>query len=54
MYHIHGNLHQEKIICPSVNDCIEDMANFTALARINFTKCFCNTHEAELGGNFVQ
>ena len=32
-----------------VNDCIEDMANFTALAKILSTKNFCNTKVAGLG-----
>ena len=37
-----------------VNDCIEDMVTYTALAKIYSTKYFCNTKVAVLGEIFVQ
>ena len=40
-------------ICSCVNDCIEHMATFTALAIINSTKCFCNTMVAGLSKIFL-
>ena len=36
-----------------VNDYIEDMATFTALAKIYSTEYFCNTKVARLGEIFV-
>ena len=36
-----------------VNDYIEDMATFTALAKIYSIECFCNTKVAGLGEIFV-
>ena len=40
--------------CVYVNDYIEDMATFTALAKIYSTEYFCNTKVAGLGEIFVQ
>ena len=37
-----------------VNDYIEDMATFTALAKIYSTEYFCNTKVARLSEIFVQ
>ena len=37
-----------------VNDYIEDMATFTALAKIYFTKYFCNTKVSGVGEIFVK
>ena len=37
-----------------IDDYIEDMAIFTALAKIYSTKYFCNTKVAGLGEIFVQ
>ena len=37
-----------------VNDYIEDMVTFTALAKIYSTEYFCNTKVAGLGEIFVQ
>ena len=67
-YCIHRNFHQEKflpsalidknfitrIFLSCVNDYIEDMATFTALAKIYSTKYFCNTKVGGLGKIFVQ
>ena len=37
-----------------VNDYIEDMATFTALAKIYSTEYFCNVEVAGLGEIFIQ
>ena len=42
------------VLYTCVNDYIEDMATFTALAKIYFTEYFCNAKVAGLGESFVQ
>ena len=45
----------KKFICKffsCVNDCIADMATFTALAKILSLKSYCNTKIAGVGENF--
>ena len=42
------------IFCPLLMISIEDMATFTALAKIYSSKFFCNTKVAGLGEIFVQ
>ena len=37
-----------------VNDCINNMATFTTLAKIYSTKYFCNTKVSELGEIFIK
>ena len=64
-YRTRGNFRQEKnfanfAICSFycvnffVNDYIEDMATFTAMAKIYSTEYICNTKVAGLGEIFVQ
>ena len=58
-YRIRGNFRQFRHVLllakflSCVNDYVEDMATFTALARIYSTEYFCNTKVAGLGENFV-
>ena len=47
------NLYLQNFL-PCINDYIEDMATFTALAKIYFTEYFCNTKAARLGEIFVR
>ena len=49
-----GEIIITRIFCPVLIDYIEDMATFTALAKIYSTEYFCNTKVAVLGEIFVQ
>ena len=49
---LHWRNFYREFFLSSVNDCIEDMATFTAWAKIYSTKYFCNTEVAGLGEKF--